>query len=194
MKVSDVTDEMLDKCSYIVVYSTTNEGDHPFFTEEDKIKDSYQNIQWLLHCDWQSKDQDDEEDEEEEWKSWQHGWGRDAKIVFNDVKDLIPKPHRFVVFRPNQVDYKDYKDDKDDIDLPNMIMRWISSDEDENDENDENYEKERDKTKMEKTMLFFNRCLEDFSSACYISIESGDLPNMTVTIRDEYIFVKWEYE
>jgi hypothetical protein len=111
MKVSEITDEMLDNCSYIVIYSTSND-EQPFLTDDYDLDD--ESIPWVIHCDWTS----DNGSGGGKWKSWQYGWSRDAKIVYSDVKDHIPMPHRFIAFRPFEPE-----EDKNIINM--MITGWL---------------------------------------------------------------------
>lgn len=185
MQVSELTDAMIDECSYIVIY-TDNES--PFFAEDDNIT-SHSEINWVLHCDWSYEKEENEEDEDDEedekWKNWQHGWGRQSKIVLNDIKDVLPKPYRFVVFRSFSLNNDDNEN------LEDVIMEWITAFKDENKE--ENKEEKKKKNKLEKMLNMFNDCLEDFYSDCYISnIFSTDvIKDMIVTLNGDYLFVKW---
>lgn len=187
MKVSDIIDEMLNECSHIVIYSSSEDETTPFFMEDDRFNESYEytHINWALHCDWIS-------DEDEEWKSWQHGWGKQARIVFNDIKDILPKPYRFVAFQPFDVDDDDDDEDTNQNDLKHMIMGWISdnADKKDNEDSDENNEKnKKNKNKLEKILEIFNQCLDDFYSECYTS--DFLIKDMQVIVRNDYLFVKW---
>ena len=166
MKANDVTKELMEQCSYIVIYSTTNDHSQPFFTEYDYLNPSQ--IPWVMHCDWTS------DDNGEVWQSWQHAYGKDARMIYNDIKDHLPKPYRFIVFRPFEVEKE----------TTNFVMSWIVNDE--NDERNERNERGKEKS-LEGMLSVFYNYLEDESSACYPTQMCDD-----IKIVDEYLFVRWD--